>query len=153
MIVVVSCGAAKRAGRHRACDLYTGQYFRAAYRWATSVTSPSNVYILSAKYGIVNAYDMIDSYDLTLGDPGSVSPNRVREQADQRGIASVSPVMVVGGTRYVIMAQTVWPTARAPFGKGGGLLARAGIGYQIQDRKSTRLNSSHSSVSRMPSSA
>ena len=31
--------------------------------------------------------------------------------------------------------------------------ARAGANLIVQDRKSTRLNSSHSSVSRMPSSA
>ena len=36
---------------------------------------------------------------------------------------------------------------------GVGLGAFAGLGLMVLDRKSTRLNSSHSSVSRMPSSA
>jgi len=35
----------------------------------------------------------------------------------------------------------------------GSLLLNAWIGYAITDRKSTRLNSSHNVISRMPSSA
>lgn len=138
MIIVVSCGAKKRQGKHRACDLYIGPYFLAAYAWASSVASPSSIYILSAKYGLVNAHDEIDSYDLTLGEIGSVTSAQVKAQALQRDIATESLVYVVGGTRYVAITKRVWPSARAPFGKDGGLLRKNGIGYQMQALKQWR---------------
>lgn len=130
MIVVISCGAKKQAGRHPAGNLYTGPYFRAAYRWARSVAD-ENVYVLSAKYGLVHIGDAIDCYDLTLGQPGCVTASRLREQAFERGILG-EDVVVVGGTRYVELARQVWPSAKAPFGKDGGRFERTGIGYQLQ---------------------
>jgi hypothetical protein len=130
-LVVVSCGAAKLTGAHRVSELYTGSYFRAAYRWANSVTPDDHIYVLSAKYGLVPAGDRIESYDLRMGEPGSVTAELVAGQAAARGLLELDPV-VVGGVRYVTLARQVWPVARAPFGRGGGLLPRADIGYQIQ---------------------
>ena len=54
--------------------------------------------------------------------------------------------------------QNVWPSLDHDIKAANGLVARfltAGFYYKtfMKDRKSTRLNSSHSSVSRMPSSA
>lgn len=138
MIVVIPCGSKKRDGRHAARDLYVGPYFRAAYRYATSVVSESNVFILSARYGLVRCGDVLQSYELTLGDPGSVTPLRVRDQADALGIITEPDVIVIGGERYVKLVRQVWPRSRAPFGRDGKLLERAGIGYQLQALKRWR---------------
>ena len=138
MIVVISCGGKKLTGRHLARDLYTGPYFKAAYRYALSVAPEARVFILSAKYGLVRTNDLIDSYNLTLGQPGAVASGYVRNQARQLGIDDENDVLVVGGERYVKLCRAIWPTCRAPFGKGGGLLERAGIGYQLQALKRWR---------------
>lgn len=137
MIVVISCGASKLPGRHQARNLYTGGYFKQAYAWATSVVEPQNVYILSAKYGLVNALEEIDTYDLTLGQPGAIGVSEVHAQALSKGLLA-QQVVVVGGTRYVKMARQIWPECQAPFGKDGGLLAKNGIGYQMSALKSWR---------------
>lgn len=131
MLVIITCGKVKRSGRHKAGDLYIGAYFRAAYKWATSVAPRGAIYVLSAKYGLVHIDDPIDSYDLTLGQPGSISPGEVRRQAIARSLEHQSDVVVLAGQRYVQLARQVWPDARAPFGKGGGILERATTCRQI----------------------
>lgn len=136
-LVVISCGAAKQAGRHPAHALYTGSYFKASSAWARSVTTTDRIYILSALYGLVPHDQEIDSYNVVMGDPGSVTLAHVLAQADTLGLANEASVYVVGGERYVRIARNVWPRARAPFGKDGGMLkhGKAGIGYQIQALK------------------
>lgn len=135
MIVVIPCGGKKRDGSHLARDLYTGPYFKAAYRYATSVVPESQVFILSAKYGLVQPGQRLDSYELTLGQPGAVTPTYLRDQARLFAIDNEKDVLVVGGVRYVDLARKVWPWCRAPFGRDGGLLQQATIGYQLEAMK------------------
>ena len=46
-----------------------------------------------------------------------------------------------------------WQGSHCSYGGSGGLLRIKDRGDHVEDRKSTRLNSSHEFVSRMPSSA
>jgi len=111
-IVVVACGAAKRSGRHRARDLYTGSYFRAALGLADALRRPT--FIISAKYGLVKASDLIDTYDVAMGDMGSVSLETVRGQVVRLGLQGCDRVMVLGGKRYVEFLRNIWPDAWNP---------------------------------------
>ena len=77
MIVIVGCGARKRLYPCRAVEMYCGQYFLAC--WAEAVTlAEGNVYILSAKYGLLLPGKVIAPYDLTVGQPGAVTGDEVR---------------------------------------------------------------------------
>lgn len=123
-IVVVACGAAKRSGRHRARDLYTGSYFRAALGLADALRRPT--FIISAKYGLVRTTDLLDCYDVSMGDAGAVTIEVVRSQARDFGVADCGRVMVLGGKRYVSFLSEIWPDVWNP---AGG--PNQGIGRQI----------------------
>ena len=72
--------------------------------------------------------------------------------------SGIGLTLVVGARALRRDAQTVWPRGNdliwllgaTVF---GGILGPALLMFGLQDRKSTRLNSSHEFVSRMPSSA
>lgn len=63
-IGLVSCGSAKREVISRAATLYTGTYFKLAY--AAAKRTCDKVYILSAKYGLIEEEKVIAPYDATL---------------------------------------------------------------------------------------
>jgi len=69
VIAVIGCGKAKRDGRHRARDLYTGNIFRAHLKLAEALR-PRAIYVASAKYRLIGIDDEIESYDLTLAELG-----------------------------------------------------------------------------------
>ena len=78
--------------------------------------------------------------------PSARFPTRraaLAEEAARRALAGLGPELVLPQLR----AQTVQELLAQPGGAGCELCGT------LQDRKSTRLNSSHSAKSRMPSSA
>jgi cytoplasmic iron level regulating protein YaaA (DUF328/UPF0246 family) len=64
-IVLVSCVKSKRDHRCRAGDMYTSALFQKMMVYAQSL-KPKQVYILSAKYGLLSPDEMIEPYELTL---------------------------------------------------------------------------------------
>ncbi len=65
-IVLISCVSKKLS--HRACakDLYISPLFRFSLRYAQEKLSPNKIFILSAKYGLIQLNDEIDPYNVTL---------------------------------------------------------------------------------------
>jgi len=63
-VALVSCVKTKKEGVHPARDLYASPLFRFAFDYASKHSD--QVYILSAKYGLVEATQRIKSYELTL---------------------------------------------------------------------------------------
>jgi hypothetical protein len=135
-LVIISCGGAKADHPAPAFRLYTGAYFKATARYALSRTQPENIRILSAKYGLIKLLDVIEPYDLRLGKPGSITPDRLKEQARQQGLLSFTEIEIVGGADYVALAKEVWPNAN-PILEGAGwfgpqmkLLKKLSRGYK-----------------------
>lgn len=62
-------------------------------------------YILSAAHGLLDLSTEIDPYDITVGDPGSVSANFVQAQVRERGIESAE-VTVLAGWQQVRRPRT-----------------------------------------------
>jgi hypothetical protein len=112
-LAIIPCGARKRQGTHVARELYVGPYFRAALRWAETGRF-DRVLILSAKHGLVDLDDQVESYDLTFGDEGAVTADVVRQQSYLRLAKHCSPVQCVGGAAYRDMVRQVWPRATSP---------------------------------------
>jgi len=126
VIVILSCGQRKQAERSRAKDLYTGPYFRAALAYATSRVALERIFILSAKYGLLALEDRVDPYELKLGQPGSVTVEKARQQARQLGLLPVTDVMmVIAGKKYQDFLMGVFET-------GFLMPCTGGIGQQIQ---------------------
>ena len=80
-IMIISCGDAKLDGRHAARDLYQGQLFKSNIRAAEIEAEAGNgeVWILSAKHGLIRATDVIDSYDVKMGDENACSDETISE--------------------------------------------------------------------------
>jgi Family of unknown function (DUF6884) len=130
-LVLVGCGAGKVDFAAPPMVLYTGSYHRLCLQAAGVLTARDRIGILSAKYGLVGAFDpvMLEPYDLRLGQPGSVTADQVREQAAGRGLldpADVPEVVVLAGGAHAALARQVWPHASFP------LAACRGIGEQRQ---------------------
>lgn len=67
MTVFIGCVKNKKSYRTHATNLYDSAFFRKCLQYASSLTS-DNIYILSAKYGLVRLYDIIEPYDRTLNN-------------------------------------------------------------------------------------
>lgn len=64
-VVLISCVGEKKSHRSKAKDLYHSTWFRYAWCYAQSL-NPEKVFILSAKYGLVDPETEIDPYEETL---------------------------------------------------------------------------------------
>jgi len=126
VIVIVACGSKKLDRPARARDLYVGPYFRACLSYALKIAPARNIFILSAKYGLIGINDVIEPYDKKLGAPFSVAEFSLTTQAEQFGLLKAK-VTVLGGRKYVGLCRKVWRKGlKAPLeGKGG-------LGRQIQ---------------------
>jgi len=64
-IILISCVSKKLNHSAKACDLYVSQLFRMNLAYAR-LQKPDAIFILSAKYGLVELESEIDSYNRTL---------------------------------------------------------------------------------------
>lgn len=75
--VLISCVSKKRSFRVKAKDLYISALFKKNLAYARRMT-PDAIYILSAKYGLVDLETEIEPYDLTLN---TMSTSEIRQWA------------------------------------------------------------------------
>ncbi|MBA7517037.1 hypothetical protein ES705_09087 [subsurface metagenome] len=66
-IILISCASKKLAFKSKAEDLYISTLFRLSFTYAKKL-KPNNIFILSAKYGLLNLDDEIATYNETLND-------------------------------------------------------------------------------------
>jgi len=64
-IVLISCVAKKQKVKSLAKDMYISPLFKGAYRYAKKIKA-DKIYILSAKYGLLEETDVIEDYNETL---------------------------------------------------------------------------------------
>lgn len=76
-IVLISCVKTKTIKRQKARDLYISDLFKKSLHYALSL-SPDQIFILSAKYGLVGLDDEIEPYELTLN---TMSASNIRSWA------------------------------------------------------------------------
>ena len=118
MIAVIGCGKAKRDGRHRARDLYTGNIFRAHLKLAEALR-PRAIYVASAKYRLIGIDDEIESYDLTLAELGRGEMGDWRREIASRidEIAGIRELVVVlAGAPYASWIDSCHRRAVQPLG-------------------------------------
>lgn len=123
-LVVVPCGSRKLGWPARAADMYLGSYHRAC-RKAAEALQPARLLILSARYGLLDLDDVIEPYDTPHGTAGATTARLLLEQATERGIVRLDPVVALGGARHTALVRTVWPHARTP------LAGTRGMGEQM----------------------
>lgn len=79
-IVVIPCGGKKLDKPAPAAELYIGSMFADTLRTARHMTSDENIRILSAKHGLITLDQIIEPYDVTMGDTDCVSMDKLRDQ-------------------------------------------------------------------------
>ena len=67
MIVFLSCVKLKRNSPCKARNMYISDLFQKSLAYAMQL-NPRNIYILSAKYGLLGLDDYIEPYNQTLND-------------------------------------------------------------------------------------
>lgn len=120
MKVIIPCGGRKLAHSARAYQLYTGPYFKACLRYAMSITPLDQIYILSARYGIVPHNMPLCPYNVKMGDPGCVHRALLIKQAESFKMLN-QPILVLGGKKYTdamkpILTQASYPIVGKPMG-------------------------------------
>ena len=66
-IILISCASKKLAYKSKAEDLYIITLFRLSFAYAKKL-KPDKIFILSAKYGLLNLNDEIATYNETLNN-------------------------------------------------------------------------------------
>ena len=64
-VVLIACCSKKQNIRCKAKDMYISPLFKYSYKYASQL-KPDYIFILSAKYGLINVDDIIEPYNETL---------------------------------------------------------------------------------------
>lgn len=127
MIVIIPCGARKLTHKAMAKDIYIGSYAVMCKRYARSITTDDNIFVLSAKYGLLQMADEIEPYSLTLGQVGCITPEQVKQQAVDMNIDK-EDCIAIGGKRYTDLCKAVFLNCKTPLQDN----VKGGNGKQLQ---------------------
>lgn len=103
-VVFVSCVKEKLDGNHPAKELYVSKLFQKSWAYALTL-KPDKIYILSAKYGLLDPNQIISSYDKTLiGAPANERKNWAKKVIEQMKQAGLDPqkdeFIILAGKKY-----------------------------------------------------
>lgn len=137
VLVVVPCSGAKLWHKAPAGQLYTGTFHKLARQAADALVEQhgGQVVILSALHGLLQLDDVVEPYDVQLGQPGAVAVSRVALQLLQLLQAGEAPTVVslLPRAYRTVLAQAVdeLPPAARPV-MVEPMQGAAGVGYQRQ---------------------
>ena len=127
-IVLISCVSKKLSYKAEAGDLYISPLFRMNLKYAQQF-SPDKVFILSAKYGLVQLYEKIEPYDKTLNSMSA----RERKSWATRVVSQLRRHCNLEKDHFVILAGQKYRQYLLPHLKSYEIpLAGLPIGKQLQ---------------------
>jgi len=131
-IALISCVSKKLSDNAPAKDLYISPLFRLNLKYARQL-SPTEIYVLSAKYGLVDLNEEIDPYDVTLNN----MPARERKEWAQLVISQLKKQFDLDQIHFIILAGQKYRQYLLPHFKSYEIpLLGLTIGYQLQFLKS-----------------
>lgn len=117
MIVFLSCGKTKTKHTCEACNMYQGDLFKKSLEYARSL-KPRKIYILSAKYKLLELEDVISPYELTLNAMNKQQQKRwaydVYLQLKAKGQNFEEEAIFLCGDNYRKYLSQVFKNAKAP---------------------------------------
>jgi hypothetical protein len=119
LIAIVACGEKKSPYPVKARYMYQGSYHKLCLNYALTLTA--RVYILSAKYGLLDLSEIIEPYNVKMDDKNSVKIDFIRQQAEELNLLN-EKVIVLGGSEYVKICSKIWKEIETPLKGKGGLL-------------------------------
>jgi cytoplasmic iron level regulating protein YaaA (DUF328/UPF0246 family) len=127
-VVLISCVSQKLSNRAKAKELYISTLFKKNMEYAKSL-KPENIFILSAKYGLVKLEEEIDTYDETLNTKGS---KEIKLWAD-KVIKSLSKEIDLDMDRVIFLAGEKYRKYLLPSIKNYEIpMEGLGIGEQLK---------------------
>lgn len=98
--IIISCCGKKRNHPCRANQIYISSLFKAGYAWAESITISDNIFIISAKYGLIKSNEIIEPYNLQMGDKGSIDVELLKKQAHDLSLMDQN-IYLLAGSKYI----------------------------------------------------
>ncbi|MBL7215590.1 MAG: hypothetical protein ISS71_07920 [Phycisphaerae bacterium] len=98
-VVLISCVSKKVNYPAPAKDLYNSPLFKKSYAYAVSLV-PDRIFILSAKYGLVESHQTIAPYDLTLN---SLDAQEIQEWS-QMVIEKLKSLTDIENDKFIFLA-------------------------------------------------
>ena len=99
--IFISCVKTKNSRACRAKDMYISPMFKKAYEYALRNTNEANIYILSAKYGLIHNSEIITPYELTLNTmtdkQRKIWAYNVIQTMKKKDIPLDARIMILGG--------------------------------------------------------
>lgn len=117
---ILSCGSKKRSARTEAWNLYTGTFFKLQLDWAKRNGAKKNdIFILSAKYGLIRSNEIIEPYNIRMGSKESICFDVVKKQAEELCIKGT--IWSSAASDYKKVLNKIFPDIIFPFNKCKGL--------------------------------
>ena len=128
IIVLISCVSKKLSYKTKARDLYISPLFNYNLKYAESL-SPYKIFILSAKYGLLDLDREIEPYDITLN---RMSAKQIKEWSNQV-INQLSKVSKLDEDEFVFLAGERYRKYLIPYIKNYKIpLSGLSIGKQLK---------------------
>lgn len=130
-IILISCVSRKLAERAKAKDLYVSTLFKLNLKYAKKL-SPDDIFILSAKHGLLSLEEEIEPYEQTLSN---MPAHEVKHWASQV-LKQLHEHCSIDETRFVFLAGERYRKYLLPHLKHVQIpLQGLGIGKQLQKLK------------------
>lgn len=124
MQVIISCTKLKKDYPCTVEEMYSPSWMFVNFvKYAREVLHADDIYILSAKYGVLRLDDNIEPYNLYINDVDKSSwREMVWSQLDESGFDFDEPTVLLCGGHYVkwltdYLIEYQWPVKNLQFGK------------------------------------
>lgn len=128
MNIFIGCGKKKNNTACKAELMYQGIFFKTCLQYAK--TFKDHIYILSAKYGILELDEIISPYDKTLNSMSkkdkSLWVDMVKSQLKEKNISTQEEAIFLCGKNYYSDILHLFGVVQIPLDN------LPGMGYQIQ---------------------
>jgi hypothetical protein len=128
MISFLGCSKSKRKYKCAVKEMYIGNLFKKSLKYAESLENVK-IYVLSAKYGLLSLYEIIEPYDLYLSDFSKKQlfewNVKVYNQILTQSIDFNDTALFLCGSLYYKDIKNLFKVANCP-------LAHMGNGKQLQ---------------------
>ncbi len=102
-IILISCVSKKQTVKAKAKDIYISPLFKLNLAYANSL-NPDKIFILSAKYGLLNLEQDIEPYNLTLNNLKDkeikIWADKVLEQLKKETDLEKDEIIFLAGEKY-----------------------------------------------------
>lgn len=128
MIIFLSCVKNKMDTPCIARDMYISDLFKKSLSYAEQLSESATIYILSAKYGLLELNQQIEPYELTLNTMNKKQrkewADKVLMQCKEKDISFDEEAIFLCGEKYREFLMNEFKNSKAP-------LKHMGIGEQL----------------------